>query len=172
MITETWKPVVGHEGAYEVSDQGRVRSLARRVRLVTRQGAEITRAVSARVLRPGVDSAGYQSVTLRKGFNVRVHWLVLAAFVGPAGKLHRLHLNGIQVDNRLQNLKYGTRSENMIDLFFHGHRKLNRDQVLCIRAAKERGFARGEKKRLAAEFGVSISSIQDVARGRSYAYVN
>lgn len=171
--TEIWKPVVGHEGAYEVSDFGRVRSLPRRVRLVTPQAGEITRAVTGCILRPGLDSAGYLSVRLgRKTGNVRVHWLVLAAFVGPAPEgAQRLHNDGDRTNNRLSNLRYGTRSENMQDMFRHGQRALNADQVELIRERKAAGFKPNDKKKLAAEFGVSISTINDVAAGRTYAYV-
>ena len=112
--TEIWKPVVGHEGAYEVSDLGRVRSLDRRVRLVTLQAGETTRLVKERVLRPGPTRSGHVSVAIGKGNSRLVHRLVLEAFVGPCPDgCEVLHLNHDPADNRLVNLKYGTRSENL-----------------------------------------------------------
>lgn len=113
-IDELWKPVVGHENVYEVSDQGRVRSLARRVRLLTRTGEETSRSVALRILRPGRVSSGHVSVAIGKGNTRLVHQLVLEAFVGPCPEgCEVLHLNHSPDDNRLSNLKYGTRSENL-----------------------------------------------------------
>ncbi len=53
--------------------------------------------------------------------NQYVHRLVLETYVGPcpAGMQCR-HLNGDHQDNRLVNLKWGTRSENMQDAVRHG----------------------------------------------------
>lgn len=167
---EEWRAIPGYEGAYEVSNQGRVRSLERRIPLTTATGKISSRAVKARVLKPGLDSAGYLSVSLNRTSH-RVHWLVLSAFVGecPFG-YERLHRNGSKTDNRLTNLRYGTRSENMQDMVWHGQRRLSAPQVRAIRAAaleNKRGF----KKALAHEFGVSIATIQDVLKRRGYAHV-
>lgn len=113
-MEEIWKPVAGYEGAYEVSDRGRVRSLERRVRLVTRQAGETTRLVPERMLRPGPTRSGHLSVAIGKGNSRLVHQLVLEAFAGPRPEGHEvLHLNHDPADNRLVNLKYGTRSENL-----------------------------------------------------------
>ena len=111
---ENWKPVAGHEGAYEVSDLGRVRSVERRVRLVTRQAGETTRRVPAKILRPGTVKSGHVSVAIGKGNSRLVHQLVLEAFVAPRPDgCEVLHMNHEPCDNRLVNLKYGTRSENL-----------------------------------------------------------
>lgn len=171
--TEKWKPVVGHEGAYEVSDRGRVRSLARVVPVRLGNGRLAERRVPGKVLSPGLDSSGYLSVQLgRKGGSVRVHWLVLEAFVGEGAKgAQRLHNDGDRINNALYNLRYGSRSENMRDLFYHGQRALTAEQVELIRERKAAGFKPNDKKRLAAMLGVSISTVNDVAAGRTYAYV-
>lgn len=172
-MEENWKPVVGHEGAYEVSDLGRVRSLPRSAPVMLADGRVTQRRLPGKTLKPGLDSAGYLSVQLgRKAGSVRVHWLVLSAFVGPApAGAQRLHNDGCRTNNALANLRYGTRSENMQDLFRHGQRALSADQVELIRERKAAGFEPNDKKKLAAEFGVSISTINDVAAGRTYAYL-
>lgn len=42
-----------------------------------------------------------------------IHQIVLEAFCGPCPDgMEVLHGNGIRTDNRLSNLRYGTRSEN------------------------------------------------------------
>src|SRR5262245_55882735 len=98
MTYETWRPVVGFSG-YEISDAGRVKSLARR----NLQGA----MRRERILRTD-RLCGYLLVRLaRDGIKHPrlVHRLVLEAFVGvcPAG-LQTRHLNSIRDDNRLENL--------------------------------------------------------------------
>lgn len=110
---EIWKDIPGHEGRYQVSNMGRVRSLAHRVRLVA-HGKETVRLSPGRVLKPGRQQSGYLSVAIGKGNSRQVHQLVLEAFVGPrpAG-CEVLHLNHKPADNRLENLRYGTRSENL-----------------------------------------------------------
>lgn len=58
--------------------------------------------------------SGHVSVALGKGNSKLVHALVLLAFVGPRPDgFDILHMNHVPTDNRLSNLRYGTRSENM-----------------------------------------------------------
>jgi hypothetical protein len=69
-------------------------------------------------------SAGHFGVHLsknRKMYKRWVHRLVLETFIGkcPKGKECR-HLNGNGFDNRLENLKWGTRKENQNDRIVHG----------------------------------------------------
>ena len=71
-------------------------------------------------------------MALGKGNSRQVHQLVLEAFVGKrpvvTGTLvDVLHLNGVPYDNRLENLRYGTRSENLKQDYATGVRKLTRD---------------------------------------------
>lgn len=123
--SETWRPVVGYEGLYEVSDMGRVRSVDR---LVWRDGAQYSKP--HQVPKPGrlkaihVQQLGYVGVMLWKDGEVsnhRVHRLVLEAFVGAAPEgTETLHGNGIRHDNRLANLRWGTWAENYADRIRHG----------------------------------------------------
>lgn len=145
---ENWKPIPGHEGAYEVSDFGRVRSLPRTVEVKLAGGRTTHRRVPGKHLAPGLDSSGYLSVQLgRRGGSIRVHWLVLSAFEGAApAEAQRLHKDGNRINNRHANLKYGTRSENMQDLFRHGQRALNAEQVELVRERKLRASPVTRKK--------------------------
>lgn len=107
---ERWAPVAGADGRYEVSDQGRVRSLLGR---------------SPRVLRLNPNSNGYLTVNIYSGSQPRrrrsVHQLVAEAFIGPhPPDTDVRHLNGIKTDCRAVNLAYGTRSQNMLDAVQHG----------------------------------------------------
>lgn len=109
-MTEEWKAIVGWEGFYEVSNLGRVRSLDRVVTQRGKGGVWRDQKYAGRVLRPGLDSYGYEQVTLRaEGQSVRplVHHLVLAAFGPPRPDGWTAdHKNGKRTDNRISNLRW------------------------------------------------------------------
>jgi hypothetical protein len=113
---EAWKPVVGYESAYEVSNLGRVRSVDR----VTDRG----RRWKGRVLRQATMPNGYRIVTLWRGgaqTSALVHRLVLMAFVGPGPSgTEVLHGDGDPANNGIQNLSWGTRAQNIADQVLHG----------------------------------------------------
>lgn len=171
---EIWVEIPGYEGAYAVSDLGRVKSLARRVRLWTPNAGELTRMVSERILRPGPQKSksGHLTVALGKGNSKLVHKLVLLAFEGPCPDgFEVLHRDGDPANNRLDNLRYGTRSENLEDIFYHKGRQLSREQVLYVRKRAEEGFHYGERYQLALSWGVNPATVYHTASGRQYAHV-
>lgn len=110
---EAWRPVVGHEGAYEVSSHGRVRSLDRTTVNVLGQA----RKRSGKVLTPTArETGGYLVVNLGRGNMRRVHALVMDAFVGPRPEGADIcHADCDPTNNALRNLRYGTRTQNMAD---------------------------------------------------------
>lgn len=104
MSTEQWAPVPDFPG-YSVSSFGEVRGSR------------------GWLLKPWVDRKGYQKVSLyREGrrANFLVSRLVLLSFVGPGDGLDACHNNGDQADNRLSNLRWDTRAENIRDQLRHG----------------------------------------------------
>lgn len=113
---EEWRPVIGYEGAYEVSNHGRVRSLDR---IITTK-AGVRKRTKGRLLKPGLQRRGHLSVIVG-GDAKRVHRLVLEAFVGPAPKGHECcHSDGNPANNHLSNLRWGSQSENTYDRVRHG----------------------------------------------------
>lgn len=100
MFAEEWRPVVGYEGRYEVSNRGRLRGPHWGV-------------VKAR------NNRGYRAVTLvdsphggRKTYSV--HRLVMAAFVGPCPVDKQVnHIDGNKSNNYIENLEYVTQTENV-----------------------------------------------------------
>lgn len=119
-MTEDWRAVPGWEGLYEVSDHGKVRSLPR----TARGGFSGTRRIKGRTLRPVKTRSGHLGIVMTDGTRKEralVHRLVMSTFVGPCPAGEEVcHNNGIPDDNRLENLRYGTRSENIYDAVKHG----------------------------------------------------
>lgn len=124
----TWLPIAGWVGRYEVSDDGRVRSVDR----PSKTGG----VIQGRELKPGINPKGYRIVTftrpgVRKAYPV--HRLVAEAFIGhlPDG-WHTLHIDGDNSNNAASNLRYGTPSENELDKVRHG-RNPNANKTHCPR---------------------------------------
>lgn len=113
---EEWRAIPGHEGAFEVSSHGRVRSLSR----LDAQGRRRVGKMRRLVRQP----SGHFTVALR--FNrVRqtflVHHLVLLAFVGPRPDgMEGCHWDDNPGNNRLENLRWDTRSANCLDSVRNG----------------------------------------------------
>lgn len=171
---EMWRDIPGYEGAYQVSSLGRVRSLPRFVPVYDSvRGISYARPCPGIILRQAVcDRAGHVSVHLGKYCRgIPVHQLVMLAFHGypPAG-MEAMHLNGDPKDNRPENLKYGTHSENMIDMYRNGkgRLKLTPEEVRQIRFGLHCGWSPQE---LAQAYGVSASCIRRIRSGGRYAWV-
>ena len=109
-MTEIWKPVVGYEKYYEVSNLGRVRSLDRVMTSTT--GKQFVK--KGRVLRQTKNkSNGYFMLSFRVEGNTKtftVHRLVATAFVeNPNGLGVVNHKNEVKSDNRPENLEWCTK---------------------------------------------------------------
>lgn len=130
-MIEKWRPVVGYEGQYEVSDFGRVRGVDRIVK--AKLGSH--RRQKSIILSAGINGNGYYTVRLTRnaiGKSYAVHRLALEAFVGscPEG-MEGCHNNGIATDNRLENLRWDTAKANNLDQFKHRTQR-NAFKTHCI----------------------------------------
>ena len=117
-MRESWKPIVGYEGLYEISDHGRVRSLKRVVRL-----NEFTNRHQEDIIMKAVLSGPqrqYLKVSLANNGVKKifaVHRLVALHFIAPVeGKNFVLHNDDDPLNNHVSNLRWGTQSENMRDI--------------------------------------------------------
>lgn len=119
---EEWRKIPG-EAHYQVSSVGRVRSLDRMVRYTGTNRADGSRFSRGKILRPGQKKSGHCFVALHRDQYWLVHRLVLLAFVGPNPDGQEcLHGDDQPGHNRVSNLRWGTRSENMIDAYKRGRR--------------------------------------------------
>jgi len=109
---EIWKDIVESLGEYQISNFGRVKSVKR---IVKRSHCVLP--VQSKILKTSITNSGYEMVFLRfKGLKkgLYVHRLVAIHFIdNPKNKLDVNHINGIKTDNRLENLEWLTRLENM-----------------------------------------------------------
>ena len=98
---ETWKAIAGYEGLYEVSDQGRVKSL--------KYGKE-------KILKPQKNRGGYLKVVLYKDGHaktVKVHRLVAEAFIPNPNNLETInHKDEVKTNNAVSNLEWMSQKDN------------------------------------------------------------
>ena len=125
-MIETWKDIKEYEGLYQVSDLGRVKSLPKPYK---------NNAISKeKILKQRVNDNGYCVVDLYKDGKrkvYRVHKLVMQEFLCENHKLDINHIDCNKTNNKLSNLEYCTRQENMIHAVKNG---LSRG---CIKVKKE-----------------------------------
>lgn len=120
---EEWRVIPGFPG-YEASSFGRIRSLK------THNG------VTGRILSQSKNGHGYFQVGPYANGQInisKVHRLVALAFHGPCPPgLETRHLDGNRLNNRPENLRYGTHSENGQDMVRHGEHNQAR-KTHCLR---------------------------------------
>jgi hypothetical protein len=177
---EVWRAVGGYEGLYEVSSEGRVWSVPHEVEQVAFGGRLSSFSYAGGIRAADLNQGGYPALTLwrqgkpQKKFSV--HDLVCTAFHGPrpAG-LIVAHGNGIKTDNRAENLRWATPSENMEDQRKHGtlivgenHRAalLTEELVREIRASPLSGA------KAAVAFGTSATNISRIRNRVSWKHVD
>ena len=186
-MDEFWKTVVGFEATHEVSNIGRVRTIARtyvggRERLA---GGQSTIGVKQRVRPTYLNHRGYRVVALccNRLSNVRlIHRLVAEAFIGPAPtSAHQVnHIDGDKANNCMSNLEWVTPSENLQHAYDTGlHQpmrgtdfptaKLDDSKVREIRKMLTAGASQRSIGRL---FGVPHQRIGAIAQGKAWRHVD
>lgn len=181
-MNEVWKPVVGLEGLYEVSNIGTVRSLPR-VAEAPRGRKRLIAGGMMKLHDRGGRRKGYISVVMclhGKHKNALVHRLVASAFIPNPESLPQVnHIDGNKANNAVQNLEWVTAKQN------HDHAivenlyakavgdqfrraKLNREAVAQIRALYAAGVLERE---LADRYGVLQSTISKAVRMETWKHV-
>ncbi|WP_183023893.1 NUMOD4 motif-containing HNH endonuclease [Variovorax sp. UMC13] len=175
-MEEIWKPVLGFETHYEVSNLGAVRSVGRSLRI--RGGGIAFRR--GRVLRP-FRMGDYLGVSLSADNQVTrayVHRLVAEAFCDPRdGCLEVSHENHDRQDNRAANLEWSTHQENEDHKHRSGRRvrgsdigtsKLTAEDILEVQLMLIGG---APQSALAVMFDVGQSTISKIKRGEIWGHL-
>lgn len=111
MEEEEWRPVEGAEG-YEISNRGRVRSYWK----YCVGGGMVKSNQQQRILSLSEDKNGYYKVGLRQNKRVAVHRLMAIAFIeNPHNKPQVDHIDGNIKNNSLNNLRWATSRENILN---------------------------------------------------------
>ena len=171
-MREVWKDIIGYENKYLISNKGRVQNKN-----------------TLLVLKPQKMTSGYHfnclmgSKSIPKGMSI--HRMVGYAFIpNPENKPEINHINGVKIDNRVENLEWCTRLENIrhakkMGLIpkrigkkgeDHGRSILTEKNVIYIRQ-----FFDGKKVNkpyLANKFGVSVPTIKAVLTRRNWKHLN
>jgi hypothetical protein len=109
---EIWKDIEGYEGLYQVSTEGRVRSLDR----VIKRRNHYNLTLKGKLKPLHLDKKGYQRVQLSKESKLKtfkVHRMVAMAFIdNKLNKPQVNHIDAIKHNNNIKNLEWVTNSEN------------------------------------------------------------
>jgi len=179
-MLETWRPVVGYEGFYEISNLGNL------VRVST-YGGKPRRKPRAFALKGGRDSGGYRAFHLCAN-GIRkyrfAHIMVWEAFKCPIPEGFEVnHKDGDRNNPSIDNLELLTKSENHKHAYRvlkrrinvrpqlgakNGSSKLTESQVIEIRKRHASGDT---QQRLAHEFGVSQPMIGFITRREKWQHI-
>ncbi|MEM8781042.1 MAG: NUMOD4 domain-containing protein [Cyanobacteria bacterium P01_G01_bin.49] len=166
-ITEIWKDIPGYEGLYQVSNQGRVKSVARVIKSKTGQ----TYWYSGKILTSGKTNKGYLKVDLKingKTNSKNIHRLVAMVFVANKNNKPQVnHIDGDKLNNNSSNLEWVTNLENRRHALKNNlqYTKIDSpDCLIAIKVLKDRGLTLEE---IGAIFGVTKTTISRVLKGKS-----
>lgn len=155
---EEWRPVVGYEAFYEVSNLGRVR-----------------RTTNRHILSPGL-SAGYPVVALSvngKPRMHRVHVLVAEAFIPLQVEVNHLDLD--RTHCCVQNLEWTTKSENRKHQYLRKVPKVTRDGKVYLtpdEVRKVRELSKTMRQyEVARALGISPNKVSRIVNGLNWAHV-
>ena len=177
MSQEIWKPVVGYEGLYEVSNKGQIKSLPKGIGRIG-----VNHRFNKERIRRQFISNGYYSVSLdgkEKPTCKGVHRLVMEAFCPISKKREVNHKDGNRLNNNLENLEWVTSKENKKHAFETGlcdHRKgeglynskFTEGQIKDIRQMWREGKTQTS---IAKIFGVTKGCINHIIHKRNWRHV-
>jgi HNH endonuclease len=159
------KDVIGFEGLYKISDEGFVLSAKTGKRKATCKG-----------------NKGYNHISLVKDgrqHGTTIHRLVLLHFKpNPLGLPQTRHLDGDKDNNHIDNLEWGSQSDNEIDKRQHGTSqegagnggaKLTESQVLEIRSAWAAGGA--YQRVIGLRYGISQTTVWSIVRRHTWRHL-
>lgn len=187
--TEIWRDIPRYEGLYQVSNFGRIKRLHRDKKY---------RCGLFRILKQKIDQNGYCCIGLYKNKRRKdflIHRLVLEVFIGKCPpKMELYHNDGNPGNNFIENLRYDTHSNNMLDKTKHGRAtnpiwfmgnygnkspvsKLDEKQVIKIKellgsTPKNKHNQSLTLKEIAKQYGVSVTTISNIKNRKIWRHIN
>lgn len=176
ILVEVWKDIKGYEGLYQVSNLGRVRSLDRHIKRVSKRGAVIYQFHKGRVLSPKTTKSGYLEVQLfdsnSNGKMWRVHRLVAKTFIPCTDStLEVNHIDENKLNNEVENLEwcnrqyntnYGTRNQK-IGIANIYRAKISSKDIEKMKSLRDNGI---RVREIAQMFDISTNYTYDLLSGR------
>lgn len=174
---EVWKPIKGFEGLYEISNFGRVKSLARK----PGKGINKQHLIDT-IKKQSQNQYGYRQVGFqigKKHYCKQVHRLVSEAFIkNPKNKPCVNHKDGNKQNNHITNLEWCTYKENSQHAFRIGicdHRRgescynstLKEYQVRKIKTL----YPKYTYNEIAKIFNVGSGVIWNIINGKNWKHV-
>lgn len=134
---EIWKDIEGYENVYQINKKGQIRSLAR-----TGSGVNCSKT---KILKKQIDVNGYRVQLLyknSKGKTVFIHKLLGKAFLPNPENLKCVnHKNGNPSDNRIGNLEWCSKSQDLRHAYKTGLRKAKKG--VCLNTGRTH-FKKGQ----------------------------
>lgn len=173
LAAEEWRPIVGAEDFYAVSNLGRVKRTAR--------GKS---TFPGKILAAKRDSSGYRQVrlclgALRSYRIVLVHHAVYGAFAGARPSDTEInHIDGDKLNNRVGNLEIVTHARNMGHASEAGLLRRGSDSPAAkmteegVRASKRLLMGGLSPTAIAESYGVNVACIWAIATGRTWRHVD
>lgn len=185
---EIWKPVFGYTDSYEVSNFGRVKSLARKVTVIQfRHGKEYNLIMNKKekILKPalgGIKEDYYRICFYKNGETERryIQRIVAQAFIPNPNNLPQVnHINCNKLDNFVENLEWTDNSGNQLHAFKHGlnkprrgednnKSKLKTEQILKIRELYISGYSQSNLGRM---YNVDPTCIALIVKRKTWKHV-
>lgn len=175
MKEEIWKPVVGYEGIYSVSEYGNIR---REI------NSYHDRFIKGYILTPSISKKGYAFLRLSKdgvGKMFSIAGLVAGAFIGPRPYRRQVnHKDCNKRNNHYSNLEYVTCRENLLHAMknnltrycrgekSNGH-KITEKMVLEIREIYSTGNF--SQKELAKKYGIKEPAVSHIINRRNWKHI-
>lgn len=166
---ENWRAIPGYEGRYCVSDLGNVMSM------------DFLGTGLPGLMKGTENHSGYLTLELSlRGKKKRFHIprLVMLAFIGPRPPNAQInHIDGDKKNNKLSNLEYCSRSENIRHAYSiglmqvgedHSKAKLTSTAVIEIRRLHAGGSSANA---LGRQFGITGATVRQIVSGRTWRHV-
>jgi hypothetical protein len=174
-----FKDIKDYEGCYQVSNDGQIRSINR----ISSNGHKLKGRLLAQCYKRGYNGRiDCLMVNLCKNGvskTIKVHRVVAVNFIGDEPNGHMVcHKDGDATNNKVGNLYYGTRKDNVDDASKHGttpkgskhwKAKLKESDALHIKNADY--SIRGSVNAMASKFGVNREVVRLIRRGMNWRHI-